>query len=196
LKKKHTKIPRKPRGKGRKKLWLQTPRLKNLKILQQKIPRPENNMTGPSSVEAEALPSTEIPQPDDPAIEPQSGVEEVPNVPQQKRRKMLTDLTEDQEQTMVEWLSAHPILYNKKQKGYKETQKKEYLWREQANKDADVIKTWYSSIRTRYGRLKKTRSGAPDEELTERDSWILREFGFLQPHFIEVKKRTAVSVSR
>lgn len=115
---------------------------------------------------------------------------------------MQTDLTEDQEQAMVKWLSTHPILYNKKLKGYKETQKKEYLWREQANllgKDVEIIKTWYSSIRTRYGRLKKTRSGAPDEELTElteRDSWILCEFSFLQPHIIEVKKRTTVSVSR
>ncbi|KAH3771301.1 hypothetical protein DPMN_172615 [Dreissena polymorpha] len=100
---------------------------------------------------------------------------------------------------MVEWLIAHPNLYNKKLNGNKETQKKEYLWREQANllgKAADIIKTWYSSIRTRYGRLIKTRSCAPDEELTERDSWILREFGFLQPHIIEVNKRTAVSVSR
>ncbi|XP_061173345.1 uncharacterized protein LOC133182516 [Saccostrea echinata] len=117
-----------------------------------------------------------------PLIESQFSVEESRNVLQQKRRKMQTDLAEDQEQAMVEWLSAHPILYNKKLKGYKETQKKEYLWREQANllgKDVDIIKTWYSSIRTRYGRLKKTRSGAPDEELTERDSWILREFGFL-----------------
>ena len=92
--------------------------------------------------------------------------------------------------------TSNPL--NKKIKGYKETQKKEYLWREQANllgKDVDIIKTWYSSIRTRYGWLKKTRSGAPDEELTERDSWILHEFGFLQPHIIEVRKRTAVSVS-
>ena len=96
----------------------------------------------PSSVEAGALPSKETPQPDDPAIESQANMEEVPNVSQQKRRKMLTDLTEDHEQTMVEWLSAHPILYNKKLKGYKETQKKENLWRKQTNllgKDVDII---------------------------------------------------------
>jgi hypothetical protein len=81
--------------------------------------------------------------------------------------------------------TSNPLQQNLK--GYKETQKKKYLWREQANllgKDVDVIKTCYSRIRTRYRRLKKTRSGAPDKELTERDSWILREFGFLQPNII------------
>ena len=188
-------MPRKPRGKGRGPV---------ASSMTQDLDAAENPKAGkehdePSTIEAGALPSRDTPQPDDPAIESQFDVEESRNVLQQKRRKMQTDLTEDQEQAMVEWLSAHPILYNKKLKGYKETQKKEYLWSEQANllgKDVGVIKTWYSSIRTRYGRLKKTRSGAPDEELTERDSWILREFGFLQPHIIEVKKRTAVSVNR
>ena len=190
-------MPRKPRGKGREKSAVASSMTQDLDAAENPKARKEHDE--PSTVEAGALPSTDTRQPDDPAIESQFDVEESRNVLQQKRRKMQTDLTEDQEQAMVEWLSAHPILYNKKLKGYKETQKKEYLWRKQANllgKDVAVIKTWYSSIRTRYGRLKKTRSGAPDEELTERDSWILREFGFLQPHIIEVKKRTAVSISR
>ena len=191
-------MPRKPRGKGREKSAVASSETQDLNNRAAENPETGKNHDEPSTVKAGALSSTETPQPNEPSIESQCNVDENRNVLQQKRRKMQTDLTEDQEQVMVEWLSAHPILYNKKLKGYKETQKKEYLWREQANllgKDVDIIKTWYSSIRTRYGWLKKTRSGAPDEELTERDSWILHEFSFLQPHIIEIRKRTAVSVS-
>ncbi|KAH3712253.1 hypothetical protein DPMN_071941 [Dreissena polymorpha] len=125
-------MPRKPRGKGHEKSAVASFVTQDLEH-----PAAENHEAGkehykPSTVEAAALPSTKTPQPDDSSIESKFDVEDSRNVLQQKRRKMQTDLTEDQEQPTVEWLSAHPILYNKKLKGYKEIQKKEYIWRESA----------------------------------------------------------------
>ncbi|KAH3720052.1 hypothetical protein DPMN_063019 [Dreissena polymorpha] len=38
-----------------------------------------------------------------------------------KKAKRVSTLTPVEEQTMVEWLEAHPILYNKKLTSYKET---------------------------------------------------------------------------
>ena len=116
----------------------------------------------------------------------------------QKKDKVAALLTEDEEHSMVEWLESNPILYNKKLKTYKDTSRKEALWREKANelgKDVVLLQTWYTSMRTRYGRLKKLRSGQEPPELTERDAWILRCFDFLKIHIVEVQKRTMVSVS-
>ena len=41
-----------------------------------------------------------------------------------KKKKLLTALTPEQEEEMVEWLSEHPVLWNKKMKDYKDTQMK------------------------------------------------------------------------
>ncbi|XP_050711228.1 uncharacterized protein LOC126995584 [Eriocheir sinensis] len=113
-----------------------------------------------------------------------------------KKVKVQTDLSPEQEQIMVEWLEDHPILYNKKLSSYKDTAKKERLWLEKAaelGKPVLVLKTWYTSLRSRYGRLKK--SGDPDPELTEREEWILRVFEFLRPHIYDVQKRTTLKIA-
>ncbi|CAG2215050.1 unnamed protein product [Mytilus edulis] len=49
-----------------------------------------------------------------------------------KRYKLHTDLTLEEEQNMVERMEAHPILYNKKMTTYKDTGKKERMWVEKA----------------------------------------------------------------
>ena len=57
---------------------------------------------------------------------------------------------------MVDWLEENPVFYNKKMNAYKDTAKKERLWREKAaelGKDVVELKTW-----TRFGRLKKKKS--------------------------------------
>ena len=115
-----------------------------------------------------------------------------------KKKKLLTALTPEQEEEMVEWLSEHPVLWNKKMKDYKDTQMKEALWIEQAgkmDKDVNELKVWYKSLRTRFGRLKKMPSGSGTQEFSERDKWILQKLKFLRPHIADVSKRTAVSVS-
>ena len=74
---------------------------------------------------------------------------------------------------------------------------KDRLWQDQAekmNKSVCDIKTWYDSIRTRIGRLRKTKSGQGETVFTERNRWIFSRFEFLCPHIVEVKRRTAVSM--
>ncbi|XP_041354914.1 uncharacterized protein LOC121372581 [Gigantopelta aegis] len=117
-----------------------------------------------------------------------------------KKAKVVTDLTTEEEESMVEWLEAYPILYNKKLQAYKDTAKKERLWMEKATemgKSVLVLKTWYTSLRSRFGRLKK-KSGdeATEAEMTERDLWIVRRFEFLCPHIHEVQRKTTVSMKQ
>ena len=97
-------------------------------------------------------------------------------------------LSPQEEEDMVNWLQAHPVLFNKKLTSYKDTARKELLWKEiaeQLEKPVMMLKTWYKSLRTRLGRLlKKPKSGAgvEDGELMEREEWIVRNFEFMRAH--------------
>ena len=115
-----------------------------------------------------------------------------------KKIKVTTDLTVTEENTVIEWLEMNPIIYNKKLSTYKDTAKKEHMRKtlaENMGRDVSILKTWYSSLRTRYGRLNKKQSGQELMDMTERDTWIVEKFSFLRPHIHEVKKRPLVSVS-
>lgn len=115
-----------------------------------------------------------------------------------KRPKTLTHLTREQEELMEQWLQSNEILYNKKLESYKDTKKKGYLWQQQAmllEKTAEELQTWYTSLRTRFTKLKK-KSGDGAVEPSERDEWVLANFACLAPFTYEVKKRTLVSVSK
>ncbi|KAH3727598.1 hypothetical protein DPMN_053537 [Dreissena polymorpha] len=61
-----------------------------------------------------------------------------------KKAKRVSTLTPVEEQTMVEWLEAHPILYNKKLTSYKETAKTELLWKEKVTEMGKSICTFLS----------------------------------------------------
>lgn len=58
-----------------------------------------------------------------------------------------------------------------------------------------MLSTWYKSIRSRYGRILKKKSGDGAGELTERDLWIKAKFEFLKVHIYDVPKRTLASAS-
>lgn len=120
-----------------------------------------------------------------------------------RRRELVTsDFTLEQEQDMVDWLQApnQECLLNKKHRNYMKKGLKDALWEEKATemeKSSEILKKWYSNMRTRYGKLRQAPSGSGSLELTERDQWILRHFEFLRPHLIvQVKKRIPVSVSK
>ena len=110
-----------------------------------------------------------------------------------KKTKTYTHLTIAQQEAMVDWLKTHEALYNKKLEGYKDTKKKAFLWQKQAElMDVDELKIWYNSLRTRYTKLKKMKSGDGAPEHTDRDQWVLNNFSCLAPFTYEVKKRTLV----
>ena len=98
--------------------------------------------------------------------------------PEKKKRiYKTTNLTEDQEADMVEWLKSNPILFNNRMKGFREKIPKQQLWEEQARrlgKTANELETWYSSLRTRYTRIKNanTKSGSGVPDMTDRDKWV------------------------
>uniref|UniRef100_K1PYZ7 MADF domain-containing protein n=1 Tax=Magallana gigas TaxID=29159 RepID=K1PYZ7_MAGGI len=115
----------------------------------------------------------------------------------QKKAKTTTDLTVTQEQDMASWLEVNDLIYNKKLNAYKDFRKKDALWESKAagmDKNMDILKTWYRSIRTRFTRLMHRKSGDGSGELTERDRWILQNFAWLNFHVVEVKKKTTVSM--
>ena len=41
------------------------------------------------------------------------------------------------------------------------------------------LKIWFKGMRTRYGKLTSKKSGDGAKEHTDRDTWILRSFSFL-----------------
>ena len=86
----------------------------------------------------------------------------------------------------------------KKLNDCKDSRLKDALWEKQAaimDRDPAVLKVWYKSLRTRYGRLKKMPSGSGLLDITERDKWILLSFDFLSPYIAEMPRRQLVSVS-
>ena len=99
---------------------------------------------------------------------------------------------------MVAWLREQPVLWNKKLSDYKDSRLKDSIWEKQAEvmeRDITILKVWYKSLRTRYGRLRKMPSGSGLQDITERDKWILASFDFLSPYIAEMPRRQLVSVS-
>lgn len=56
------------------------------------------------------------------------------------------------------------------------------------------IKSWLDSMRTRYGRITERKSGQGTPRYTERDRWILSNFGFLKDHIVRQAGRQSSQV--
>jgi hypothetical protein len=59
------------------------------------------------------------------------------------------------------------------------------------------LKTWYESLRTRFGKLSaaaKSGDGAT-KELTDRDKWVMASFSFLGRYIARVPSRQIGNVS-
>ena len=116
-----------------------------------------------------------------------------------KRRKVSATLSAEEEGGMVEWLRQHPEMYDKRMAQYKDQHRKEFLWQQKTpemGKNVTVLKVWYKSLRTRLGKLMKTKSGQAAEEMTDCNRWILTSLEFLRVHIEHVHRRPLVSVSR
>ena len=72
------------------------------------------------------------------------------------------------------------------------------MWEKKAVDIGVAVKslmTWYDSVRTRVGKLTAQTSGSCARVNTDRDEFILRNFGFLKAHIVRLPSRLAVSVS-
>ncbi|XP_034020470.1 uncharacterized protein LOC117505047 [Thalassophryne amazonica] len=116
-----------------------------------------------------------------------------------KRKKVAATLSREEEELMVEWLRDHPEMYDKRLSQYKNIQRKDALWDEKARemkKDTAKLKVWYKSLRTRMGKLMKKKTTKGDEELTDRDKWILANLEFLRVHIARVHRKPFVSIAQ
>ena len=102
-------------------------------------------------------------------------------------------LNDEQERMLGEWLQEHPFLYDRGMAEFKEAAKKTRLLEEKARTlnpplTGNQLSTWLRSIRTRFGRLTKVKSGQAARDLTSREKWILKEFAFFGKHIVRQKQ--------
>ena len=80
---------------------------------------------------------------------------------------------------MADWLKGHPEL-NATELGY----------------TYDQLCRWYTSTRTRVGKLLQTVSGQEvDRSKTDRDKFLVKTFTFLKSHIVRQPARVDRSVS-
>ena len=111
-----------------------------------------------------------------------------------KKPRFRPNLTEDEEDLMLEFLRENQFLYDKKKKLYHNKHLREKAWNEQAarmDRDKADLEVWYDSLRTRYGKLLKgsSKSGSGASSLSDRDRWISSQMSFLKPFIAD--RRTA-----
>ena len=122
-----------------------------------------------------------------------------------KRQRKHCPIERKDEQGLIEWIRDHEILWNRSKEEFRNRREKEHLWSQKAQElgiDSKYLTTWYESLRTRYGRLRKKEKGKSGDGRvdtsmwTDRDKWVLESFKFLSDFVGEVPSRTLQSVSK
>ncbi|KAF3853839.1 hypothetical protein F7725_014527 [Dissostichus mawsoni] len=124
-----------------------------------------------------------------------------------------------QEEAIARWVESNKLLYDMKDKQYKDKALRRHLWEGKAAEygvDYHSIQKWYHTQRTRFSKLREgqpkkksqKRSGdglsSGDEEDpilaeearendSDRDKFIRQVFGFMKPHIRRHKKDTPAS---
>ncbi|XP_041361857.1 uncharacterized protein LOC121377825 [Gigantopelta aegis] len=142
--------------------------------------------------------SPQSPSPPTDAQDGQPDDADVPTMSAPEKKKAAVILTDEQEVEFGEWLRSNPFLYTKQLKEYKNTQRKTRVWAEKAaelgQKSGTLLRTYYESVRSKVGKITDTKSGSSTKDLTERDNFIITNFGFLQTHISRMRGRTAISL--
>ena len=115
------------------------------------------------------------------------------------RAKNIT-LTKKKEAEIVEWLQAHPFLYDRGHPLYKNKSKKTRTMEQQAKKlgmKREELARWIHTKRTRFGKLTKmAKSGSGATSLTQLDQWILKLFKFLGPHIVRQRETKTLGIGQ
>ena len=89
-----------------------------------------------------------------------------------KKQRLHVKLTDDQEGQLVGLIQENTNLYDKANKQWLNKDARRQTWQEIAMKmelPADHLSSWFHSMRTRFGRLEKTKSGQGAPKVTDRD---------------------------
>ena len=84
---------------------------------------------------------------------------------------------------MLDFIRENPMLWNVKMTDYRNKDKKNKIWNDQAElvgRNSENLKGWFRSLRDTHTRLDKKKSGDGASNLTEREQWIVTEFAFLK----------------
>ena len=88
-----------------------------------------------------------------------------------------------EKELMLEFIIDNPVLWNVKMTDYRQKDKKDKIWEDQAQlmeKTSDTLKSWFRSLRDTHTRLDKKKSGDSAPNLTEREEWIMSKLVFLK----------------
>ena len=91
-------------------------------------------------------------------------------------------LSDSDEEPIVEFVKQHEELYDQTNDSFKDKQKKERLWEQQAatrNLPIKTVKKWFETQCTVYGKLTQTKSGQAADKSTEHQTWLKDSFSFL-----------------
>lgn len=111
--------------------------------------------------------------------------EEVPDRPTKlPRMSPRMELSVPQEEELAQWFQEHAIFYDQSHPDFKNRGKKDRLVdlkaAEMGVRPIQVI-TWFKTMRTVYGKLRKKR-GQAEKITTMRQKWTLNNFAFLDSH--------------
>ena len=102
--------------------------------------------------------------------------------------RTMTRFSLEEEEEMLQWVEAHPILFSKSVDGFKDVGRKTRLidqfCRERRMEVADFNR-WWKTVRSAYGRLispGSKASGSGRAVVTARSRWLLQSCSFLKSH--------------
>ena len=114
-----------------------------------------------------------------------------------RRKSAMVILSDKDERRISQWLEFEgEFIYNKGLSSYKDKAKVAKAFARLGSRcrppvSGDAMRTWFYSLRTRFGRLTTGKSGqGAMKRLTAREKWILDLFHFLKPHIVR-QRRTA-----
>ena len=88
-----------------------------------------------------------------------------------KKQRLHVKLTDDQEDQLAGFIQENTNLYDKANKQWLNKDARRQTWEEIAMKmelSANEVSSWFHSMRARFGRLKKTKSGQGAPKVTDR----------------------------
>ena len=95
--------------------------------------------------------------------------------------------TTEEEEDLVEYIKAHPYIYDKSLKDHKNTQLKDSIYSAFGLKiggTAAQVRKWYENKCIQYVKVAKKTKVSGSGRVSHRDNWLLDRFSFLRSHVV------------